>query len=471
MTRRLTLAILGTVAAALVLTGVATLVLTRWNAREDAEAEARDQVEVVAVLLDLASDSLEGRFSLREQIDAVRPRLHVRDIEILVFGPQGRLLPELSSEVPTGLEAADLDLEALRSGRIVSGHERGVVYAAAPIEAIGEARRPAPGGEGSVDMNLTGAVVITQEPDQLFGPSTRWFLWASAFTLLIGTAVAVWLGRRFGEPITEATRATHQIATGDLEARVPVHRDRGAELADLATSINTMAKELQRGRGLEQQFLLSVSHDLRTPLTSITGYAEAIADGAAPDDKAAAAIIQQEARRLERLVADLLQLARLDAAGFRLDLRPVDLGDLAARSAEGFRRQLDAAGLQLEVQCPGGLWVEGDGDRLAQVVANLLENAMKYASRQVRIAVHATADAAVLCVSDDGPGIAPEDLPHVFERLYVTQRQPVRRESGSGLGLAIVRELVTAMGGSIEARTETPHGTGMEVRLPLSPSR
>jgi signal transduction histidine kinase len=471
VTRRLTFAILGTVVASLVLTGVATLVLTRWNAREEAETEARAQVEVVAVLLDLASDSVEGRVSLREQIDTVRPRLQVRDIEILVFGPQGRIIAELSSEMPEGVEVTDLDIEALRAGNTVSGSERGLVYAAAPITAISDARRPVPNGEGSVDLNLTGAVVITQEPDQLFAPSTRWFLWASTFTLLIGTAVAVWLGRRLGEPVNEATRATHQIATGDLEARVPVHRDRGSELADLATSINTMAKELQRGRGLEQQFLLSVSHDLRTPLTSITGYAEAIADGAAPDDKAAAAIIQQEARRLERLVADLLQLARLDAAGFRLDLRPVDLGELAARGAEGFRRQLDGAGLALEVDCPEDVWVEGDSDRLAQVVANLVENAMKYASGRVRVAVHTTADSAVLRVSDDGPGIAPDDLPHVFERLYVAQRQPVRRESGSGLGLAIVRELVTAMGGHVSARMEQPHGTCMEVILPRTPGR
>src|SRR5207248_5606518 len=134
------------------------------------------------------------------------------------------------------------------------------------------------------------------------------------------------------------------------------------ELASLARSINTMAATLARSRGLERQFLMSVSHDLRTPLTSIRGFAEAIADGAATDDRRAAEVITAESRRLERLVGDLLDLAKLDAKRFSLDLRPVDLADVVAATADGFRPAADGYGLALEVDTAAAT-VRADPDR------------------------------------------------------------------------------------------------------------
>src|SRR5204863_2229924 len=140
---------------------------------------------------------------------------------------------------------------------------------------------------------------------------------------------------------------------------------------------NTMAATLERSQGLEQQFLLSISHDLRTPLTSIRGYAEALADGTLDDPTRGGSVIVSEARRLERLVRDLLDLAKLEAHRFSLALEPVDLVDIAAGTADGFRPEADDAGVAIDVTAASEpVVVSGDPDRLAQVAANLIENAL-----------------------------------------------------------------------------------------------
>ena len=243
----------------------------------------------------------------------------------------------------------------------------------------------------------------------------------------------------------------------DLATRVPVAPDDYPELASLTRSINSMAASLSRARGLERQFLMSVSHDLRTPLTSIRGFAEAISDGATTDVDRAARIIASESRRLERLVGDLLDLAKLDAARFSFDVRHVDVAEVVADTAEGFRPATNAAGLELSVLVPDGTapTVTADPDRLAQVVANLVENAFKFAASRIDVSVSGDGPDVAVAVVDDGSGIPAADLPEVFDRFHQSARTPAR-QMGSGLGLAIVAELVRAMGGSVKA--ESPCG-------------
>ncbi len=209
-----------------------------------------------------------------------------------------------------------------------------------------------------------------------------------------------------------------------------------------------------------------MSHDLRTPLTSIRGYAEAIADGAAPDAQLAAGVILAESRRLERLVRDLLDLAKLEGRQFSMQIVPIDIGELVTDSVDGFRREIEDAGLSLTMHRPAQpVWALVDPDRLAQVVANLVENAHKYAAHRIDVSIVGDPSRPRIEVADDGPGIAEVDLPHVFERLYVAAAEPQRKEVGSGLGLAIVRELVDAMGGSVRAEANPGGGARMVVGL------
>jgi two-component system sensor histidine kinase BaeS len=455
MTRRLTLVILGTVAATLLVAGAGTLVLARLGARQHTEDELRSQATTVAASI----DDLNNTGALR-LLANLRNTLNLEGIEVMRFGPQGRTV----DTYPDGVQPSDIDLEALRNGETLSGNHGSLVYAAAPASVTRA-------GSGA---QILAVVVLTRHADTPLRPATGWFLIAAVVTLAVGALVAWRFGKRLTRPLREAQDATRRISAGDLSARVPVaHPGSKDELTSLAESINTMAETLERSKGLERQFLLSVSHDLRTPLTSIQGYAEAITDGALPDAADGGAVILSEARRLDRLVKDLLDLAKLESRQFSMTFVPVDLADVAAATVDGFRPEADDASIALELHAPqDSITVNGDTDRLAQVSGNLVQNALKYAQSRVIVSAAVSDGWARLDVMDDGPGIAAEDLPHVFERLYVARRQPDRRETGSGLGLAIVRELVTAMGGLVRAsaagaQDTTMAGACLSVFLPL----
>jgi two-component system sensor histidine kinase BaeS len=478
MRRRITLAILGMVAAALLLAGLGTLALNRVGARSSARSELEAQAEATALISNVrpnANRDTDGsRLTPKERLTRIRDSLDLEDVNLLVLDARGQLRLDLGDALPPGMTLSDDQIQALRDGEVVSASHGQTIYAGAPLQPIAG--------------NFLPVLLYTRDVGPTLGTGVRWFILASALVLALGALVAARLSRRLTKPLTDATEATARIAEGDLSVRLPTHQTgsgsgaaSGAfpqldELDELAVSINEMADSLARSRGLEQQFLLSVSHDLRTPLTSIQGYAEAIADGAVPDDRAAAGIILAESRRLERLVRDLLDLAKLESRQFSLDLVAVDLDELVRDSVDGFRREVERAGLRLDLvpSATGGAGVtaQADPDRLAQVVANLTENALKYASAAITVAVVADPAGPRVEVADDGPGIAPEDLPHVFERLYVAGHQPVRKEVGSGLGLAIVRELVDAMGGTVRAEAAPGGGARMVVTLrPAGPVR
>ena len=440
MRRRITLTMVGVVAGALVVATVGTVLLLRYQSRRDTLADLRRQATTIATRVEDVQ---------RPQIlTALTVALRLEELRLVCFGPACRPAQQAQA-LPPGVDRADLDVDRLRAGGTVSGASGSRVFAAAGI----------PQGNGTLLVLVLTRRVETRLPG---GP---WFVIVAALTLTVAAAVAADLGRRLTGPLREATTATGRIAAGDLGARVPVDQGDGEELAALAASINTMAASLERSRGLERQFLLSVSHDLRTPLTSIRGFAEALAEGRDPDPAHAAGVILSESRRLERLVRDLLELARLDARRFSLDIRPTDVGEVVADTAEGFRPAAEAAGVGLAVAVDGQHTAAADPDRLSQVVANLVENALKYARSSISVGTGPGGD---LWVEDDGPGIAADDLAHVFEPFYQSARA-ASRDVGTGLGLAIVHELVDAMGGDVRAESPWREGTGTRVVVTLRP--
>jgi len=458
MRRRLLLVVVGSVVLAVVLSGLLTLVVLRRSAREEVRRDLVAQAE------DLATQA--GDANSFRVLTAVTRALDLEGFSRVTILANGLV----EGEVPAGIDVADLQPARLVLGETVSGHRHGLVFAATPVEV--------PTGARAVQRPLlrrsVTAVVLTRDADPGASRTAGWLALSTLVSVVVAMVVADGLARRITRPLAAAEHATRRIAAGDLDARVPETAD-DDELASLTRSVNTMAEALARSRGLERQFLLAVSHDLRTPLTSIRGFAEAIADGVEPDHAKAASVIAAESRRLERLVGDLLELAKLDARQFSLHLGRVDVAEVVGVTAEGFRPELDDLGIELTVDVPatGALFAHADADRLAQAVANLVENASKYA--RSRIAVTASADGdgdVVLVVDDDGPGITQADLPHVFDRLYTSARHPARKV-GTGLGLAIVAELVAAMGGKVGARSAGDTGdagTRVEVRLSALPS-
>ncbi len=455
MTRRLALVIVGVVITTLLLAGAGTLALAAVRARATTVSELRDQAtEISANITDLlegdpatspadASRQLRNRLRVLKTLRSVLP---IDQISVLIAGPDGTLPTD---DLPDGLTIELLLPARLANNETVAGNVGKLAYAAAPARL--------PSGRLYV-------VVVTRRIEAGLGAALRLFVWSAIATILLGLLAAYLLGKRLTRPIRDASLATQRIAAGELSTRLaePPRNDHD-ELAELSRSINGMASSLERSRVLEQEFLLSVSHDLRTPLTSIKGYADAIDDGNV-DPKRAAAVIRTESRRLERLVTDLLDLAKLQARSFSLHLETLDLSAAVHTATDAVAAAVP--GIAFHPVTTGRLPVHADPDRVAQILANLVENAAKYAQTTVLVSARADGPWVTVTVDDDGQGIAASDLPHVFERLYVARERPQRRENSSGLGLAIVRELVHAMGGEVEAGNAPNGGARMTFRLP-----
>ncbi len=449
MTKRLIVAMVATVVTTLLFVGVGTLGLAAIGNRRATRNELQRQaVDLIA--------AVDANGTARGSLLAIQRLLRLEDAYVLQIDPTTR---RITGALATKVTICDADETRLLAGQPINGMQGRLAWAAAP--------RAFPTGITGRGGPTVAVAVVTRKSLTGLGPAGRWFTLASLITVALATALAVVLGRRLGRPIHEARLATARIASGDLAARLPEPTpDKTDEVSELARSINTMASTLERSKGLEQQFLMSVSHDLRTPLTSIRGYAEAITDGATKDPAWAAGVILTESRRLERLVGDLLDLAKLESRSFSLRMERLDLSLLANRAAEALRPEAADAGIEIVAVTGPAVPVFADGDRLGQVIANLVENAVKYARQRVAVTAASDGSSAVLWVDDDGPGIAPGDLAFVFERLYVARHEPARKEVGSGLGLAIVRELTLAMGGTVAAEVGPHGGARMVVRFP-----
>jgi signal transduction histidine kinase len=304
--------------------------------------------------------------------------------------------------------------------------------------------------------------LLLLRPASLQSAAWRPFLGDLLLAALAGVVLAAVLSfvvaRSITRPIRRVAAATRALAAD--ESHEPLPTGGTTELASLAQAFNQMTEQLAASREAERDFLLSVSHELKTPLTAIRGYSEGLADGAFEPDEAAR-VISLEASRLERLVRDLLDLARMNRSEFSVRREPVDVAEVAREAV----RRHEAAAREFGVTLSAGgneTWVDADADRLLQVTANLVENALRETPAGGTVTVRA--EPGRLLVSDTGPGIKADDVPHAFERFYLYDKADKDRPLGSGLGLAIVKQLTTAMGGDVSVESG-PGGTTFEVRL------
>ncbi|HXD66105.1 MAG TPA: HAMP domain-containing sensor histidine kinase [Solirubrobacteraceae bacterium] len=310
-----------------------------------------------------------------------------------------------------------------------------------------------------------GRVVLVRSARLAFA-EWRPFLWSLVIAGLGGAALAALLSfllaRRLLRPIDQLAGATRRLAAGETDVTVPVEGE--DELAELGQAFNTMAAELAQAREAQRRFLESVSHELKTPLTSIRGYAEALEEGAVSPAEGGR-VVADEADRLQRLVSDLLDLARLGRAGFAVDHGPVDLAAVGAAAVQRHLPRAQELGVALTAAGDDGAWGLADEGRLLQATSNLVENALRLTPAGGSVEVRASAGA--IAVRDTGPGLSAEDLARAFERFYLHDRYRSERAVGSGLGLAIVKELATAMGGQVTAAARP--GGGAEFVIRLSP--
>lgn len=446
------------VACTLLVASVGSLLLIRRASASTAEQELYSQARYIATLQHgVGFGSLSQR-----NLNLIKHLGDYRTLSVAALGTDGTF----TRGIPPALADMDLRTDALSNNQSVAGTTGDVVYVLIPLELTATQkdalRRPV--------SNTQQAVLVATRTVRPPVSGLQWFLVIGLASLAVAAVVAYLLANRFARPLETAASATKHIAGGDLETRIPVSPRDMPEFASLATAINAMGDGLERGRDQQRHFLLSVSHDLRTPLTSIQGYADALADGTTHDVAGATAIIATEARRLERLVQDLLDLARLDARRFSFHYTYVDVGDVVHRATERFGPEATNASLTLTTSVPDTtVWVLTDGDRLLQVLSNLVENAFRYAGSHIALGARMHSGQAIVWVDDDGAGISPQDLPHVFEPDFTSDRSGAR-VSGSGLGLAIVAELAAVMGGGVRAESPvTPQGgTRMVLWLPTA---
>jgi len=319
-----------------------------------------------------------------------------------------------------------------------------------------------------------GAIVLVQRSRDT-GALTRSVVGRTLLALLAGLLVAIVAGlllaRRLARPLQRAAAAAHEMAAGRRGVRVEPSGP--AEVADVAESLNGLAGALSYSEARQREFLLSVSHELRTPLTAIRGYAEAMADGVTtgPDVVPAAHTMLAESQRLQRLVSDLLDLARLGAQDFRIDPVPTDLAALLSAAATVWADRCRAVRVLLRSELPGlPVHAMTDPTRVRQIVDGLAENALRVtpAGRPIVLALSTDGATALIQVRDGGPGLTDDDFAVAFDRSALYDRYRGVRRVGTGVGLALVRGLAERLGGSVAAGRAPEGGACFAVRLPLS---
>jgi signal transduction histidine kinase len=464
--KRLLWAFVGVAALAALIVGIVTLSLVRLASISGLEQQLRDQAEAASV-------TIGGGPAPCPTLAALRA-VHT---ELYLVGSDGT--PQAVTCRPFrgrfGAPVAptpDVDLRgALSEGSIQTGSQGAVVYAVAPL--------PQP----LVDLRgvqYTGVLLTHSSGGVAIGlvGGVAWrLLLATGLAVAVAAIVAWLLASRLTAPLRHLAGAARQLGAGQLSTRVHVEGD--DEVAEVGTAFNEMATDIEHSQGEQRAFLASVSHELKTPLTAVQGYTEALLDGTIsdpPERQRTLERIHGETLRLARLVQDLIDLARLGRGQFAVSPVDADVSSVVREAVAAAGDRALAQGVTVEQKVPSApLLARVDPGRLRQVLDNLLDNATRSspAGRPVLVAARPLSGGWVeVAVVDRGPGIAAEDLPRAFDRGYLWSRYRGTRTVGSGLGLAIVKALCDAMGAEIRAESGHDHSRGgTAFRLALPPAR
>jgi signal transduction histidine kinase len=325
----------------------------------------------------------------------------------------------------------------------------------------------------TVEGAVVGTILTAPRPPNLSAEESQYLerlnialLLAGLGAFLVALGMGVWLARTLTHPLKALTQAAQRMAEGDLEQQVDQKsRD---EIGELAAAFNTMSHAVAQANRARQKLAADVAHELRTPLTVISGYIESLRDGVLAPSPKRLSVIYDEIEHLQHLVDDLRVLSEADAGDLKVNRQAVAPADFLRQLCATFEQQALQKSITLELDIPASIPpVRIDETRMAQVIANLISNALRYTPPQGRIVLGAReeADEVVLTVRDTGAGISEEDLPHIFDRFYRADDSGV-----SGLGLAIARALVAAHGGTLEVESAKGEGTLMRIRLPRQAS-
>jgi signal transduction histidine kinase len=334
---------------------------------------------------------------------------------------------------------------------------------------------------GVTTITVIGEVYVSRSPEaepyfaspqRLSAAVNRSLLLGASMAIVMALLLTLVLSRRISSPIGVLARAARRLGRGDLSQRVQF-RGKG-EIRELAEAFNSMANDLEHAEQLRRNLVADVAHELRTPLSHIRGYLEAIRDRVVKPDAATLHSLDEEAALLSRLVDELQELSLAEAGELKLVFQEEDIDKLVKQTIAGWQPQVAAKEISLSLDVPDGLpQVNIDWRRITEVLNNLLENAVAHTRKGGNINVVAvTRDGQVeVRVSDTGEGIPVEDLPNIFERFYRVDRSRARATGGSGLGLTIAKRLVEAHGGTITVQSEVGKGSSFSFTVPIADGR
>jgi signal transduction histidine kinase len=403
-------------------------------------------------LLALEEERRATDFDPRVLEDATGSRIYYSGIEIVPAGNSGLRQLDRSYLNWEAVEADQLQVFEF----VPSGMDRTFLAAAHPV---------------TVDGNTYGALIVAEPRAEL---QSRWFVLAKRVGLAFAAGLVVALGliwylsRRLTKPVLALSRAADEVAAGRYDLELPPARP-GDEIGHLTERFGEMTERLAEAQRRERTFLMVISHELRTPVTAIRGHVDALREGLAEDAEArdaSLAVIRAETDRLARLIGDLLDLARMEANEFTLEEDEVDVKRLLEQAYQSFAEEARRRGIDYECSLASQPVIETDGDRLLQIVSNLLDNAFAWTPDGGRIALGLETDNGTIAVSvsDSGPGISPAERTRIFRPFWS------RAGDGTGLGLPIARQLARAMGGELALDSEVGRGSRFELRLPMSQS-
>ena len=356
-----------------------------------------------------------------------------------------------SSGVPVEVEGQAVGFLAAGPGRLNGQDEDGQPLGAAVV-------LPPPSGQDREPLISLVAAAVNKS-----------LLWTGLIASIGGILVLSLVSRRILAPVHSLSGAAQRLGQGDLAQRVPSSGP--AELRKLSDTFNTMAENLETAEQQRRSLTADLAHELRTPLSNIQGYLDAVHDGLLEPDEATINTLRQQAAHLVALVEDLRLLALAEAGSLALNLQRESLRDLLQESVEAFRPRADAGGISLTLSAPGELpSLEVDRTRISQVVGNLLENAIVNTPEggEVRVSAAREGEYIAVSIADTGAGIAPEDLERIFDRMYRVDPSRARATGGAGLGLTIARHLVQVHGGAITVSSIVGQGSAFTFTLPLN---
>ncbi|ALM84678.1 ATP-binding protein [Bordetella sp. N] len=396
-------------------------------------------------------------------------------------GPNGRG----GRDGPDGAGGPDGPFDPGAFDDSLDGPQRGRDFLAPPFTLLDAQLRVVAGGNPlasaprhAINVNgLTVGWLVTPFPDRLPNESDQRFqreqseaTWViGTLSALLAAVVSIMLARVFLAPVRRLARATHKLSAGDYSTRVNVTS--ADELGRLGQDFNRLAYALERTEALRREMMADISHELRTPLAVLRGELEALQDGVRKFTPGALASLQSEVGLLSKLIDDLYDLSLADVGALSYRMEPVDMGEVAAMVADAFHDRLQARGLTIEAKVaePGTL-IEGDRQRLMQLMNNLLENALRYTDPggRVQIDVRTEGRQLVVVCQDSAPGVAAQHLPRLFDRLYRVDASRSRESGGAGLGLAICQRIVESHRGTIKAMPSPLGGLAVRIEIPLA---